>query len=96
MFYVVRAIDKPDSQTLRMDNRAAHLDFLKTGSLKVEVAGPLVHPEGGMRGSLLIVRADTELEVEDWLKDDPYSKAGLFERVEIDAFRWAIGAPESE
>lgn len=95
MFYVVRAIDKPDSLSLRMDNRDAHLEFLKSGALKVETAGPLVDPEGAMRGSLLIVRADTEMEVRSWLKDDPYTKAGLFETVEIDLFRWAIGAPDA-
>lgn len=94
MFYAVRAIDKADSDEIRRANRNAHLDFLKKGSLKVHLAGPLLETDGAMRGSLLVVEADTELEVKEWLEDDPYSEAGLFETVEIDLFKWVVGSPE--
>ena len=96
MYFVVRGFDRPGSLDVRMANREAHLAFVKGGPVKLHIAGPLTDGAGQMRGSLLIFEADSEAELRDWLTGDPYQKAGLFERVEIDAFKWVVGAPDSK
>jgi len=44
-----------------------------------------------MIGSLIILDVDTREEAEAWAANDPYAKAGLFERTEIKAFKHLIG-----
>jgi len=40
-----------------------------------------------MIGSLLVVDFDTAAEVNDWLRDDPYTRAGLFRDVSVTGFK---------
>jgi uncharacterized protein YciI len=57
----------------------------------VKLAGPLLDEAGDMAGSLLIVEADDLARATALNTDDPYTKAGLWDRVEIKAFRASIG-----
>ncbi|PXB68003.1 hypothetical protein C0046_41155, partial [Pseudomonas aeruginosa] len=34
-------------------------------------------------------------EVQAFLADDPYVRAGLFQRVEIRPWNWSLGAPDA-
>jgi uncharacterized protein YciI len=45
-----------------------------------------------MIGSLLIVEADDPAKVADFVANDPYGKAGLFERVETQAWKVTVGS----
>ena len=45
-----------------------------------------------MIGSLLVLEAETEAEVREWLAADPYAKAGLFANVDVKPWRQAAGA----
>lgn len=90
MLYAFYCIDKPDHQEVRLANREAHVAFLKQS--EVRLAGPLTTDDGsGMIGSLLVVELADRAAAEAWAAADPYAKAGLFERVEIRAFRQVIG-----
>ncbi len=51
--------DKPGALQIRLDNRAAHLDYIKATGV-VEMAGPFLDDDGQMCGSLIV------LEVETW------------------------------
>lgn len=90
MAYVVRAIDRPGSLDIRTANRQAHIAFLQAAGDRLLLAGPLLSEAGEMAGSLLVVDMDTPADVARWLADDPYSTAGLFEAVEITAFKPVI------
>ena len=95
MKFIIYSRDKDDALAIRKANRDAHLTFLKAKSpVEVLSAGPYLD-DGGvtMIGSLLIVEADTIDVVRDWLKHDPYARAGLPKTVNIHPFIWAIGAP---
>jgi uncharacterized protein YciI len=46
-----------------------------------------------MIGSLFIVEADSAEDVARMNAEDPYTQAGLFERVTIRAFRQVVPAP---
>ncbi len=96
MHFVALCLDKPESQSLRIANRAAHLDFLRSRSDAIEVCGPLLSDDGqAMIGSLLIVQADDRAAAEKILSEDPYRKADLFSSVELRPWRWVIGTPGS-
>ncbi|NNE57010.1 MAG: YciI family protein [Hellea sp.] len=95
MKFLIYTEDKADSLQIRTDNRNAHLGWLKTPDNKVSLltAGPWLDDDGVMRGSMLIVDAETKDEVEKWLLRDPYRAAGLTGKIIIKPFIWAIGAP---
>jgi hypothetical protein len=44
-----------------------------------------------MKGTLLIVEAPDLAAAEAYAADDPYNKAGLFERVDVNAWRKTVG-----
>jgi uncharacterized protein YciI len=91
MYYVITCRDKPDSLPIRLDNRDAHLAGLKTLGPRVLTAGPLLGPgETDMVGSLLIIEFADRPAAEDFVRNDPYNRAGLFENVDIQPWRKVI------
>jgi len=90
--FVLTCIDKPDSLALRLANRDAHLDYVRRHPQFVRLAGPFLDARGEMAGSLFIVEAGDIAAVEGFTASDPYALAGLFERVEIRAWRATVGA----
>lgn len=82
--------DKPDSLTIRLENRAAHLEHIRASGV-VEMAGPFLDTAGAMCGSLVILEVETLAQAQDWAAADPYAKAGLFQSVEITEWKKVIG-----
>lgn len=89
MRFALTCIDKPGALDLRLANRAAHLDYIKETGV-VEMAGPFLEGEA-MVGSLVILEVEDLAAAQAWAAVDPYAKAGLFERVEIRAWKKVIG-----
>ena len=91
--FVISCIDKPDSLSVRMAARDAHLAYANTGEkpVKVKLGGPYLDSKGNMAGSLLIVDAPDRSAVDQFLRDDPYVKAGLFQSVDIRPYRVTVG-----
>ena len=81
--------DKPGALPTRMANREAHLAYARDGGA-VLFGGPMLS-EGEMRGSLLVVEADSMDAARDWSARDPYALAGLFDSVEIVEWKKVIG-----
>ena len=90
MLIALIARDKPGALPIRMENRPAHVEYLKSGSA-VQQAGPLLNDAGEMCGSLIILEVADMAEAEDWVAHDPYGKAGLFESVELIPWNRVIG-----
>lgn len=90
MLVALMAHDKPGALEVRMDNRAAHLAYIEETGI-VQQAGPLLDGEGQMCGSLIILDAKDIAAAEDWAANDPYARAGLFERVSIIEWKRVIG-----
>ena len=89
MRFAVICRDKPGHLPVRMENRPAHVAYLKeTG---VEQAGPFLNAAGEMCGSLVIVDVADRAAAEAWAAGDPYGQAGLFEDVRIEAWNRVIG-----
>ncbi|HBT02236.1 MAG TPA: hypothetical protein DEB47_20830, partial [Citreicella sp.] len=54
-------------------------------------AGPLLDDTGDMCGSLVILDVADMDAAQAWASADPYAKAGLFESVELIAWKKVIG-----
>jgi uncharacterized protein len=91
--FLLLCLDKPNSLALRMANREAHLAYVAARGDQVPAAGPLLDDDGQMKGSMLVIEAADRAAVEAFSAADPYRQAGLFERVEIHAWRQSVGTP---
>ena len=90
MLVALMAHDKEGALSVRQENRAAHLDYLKSTDL-VAQAGPLLNDEGGMIGSLIILDVADMDAGKAWANNDPYAKAGLFGSVDLIQWKKVIG-----
>ena len=89
--YMLACFDKPNSLDLRMATREAHLAWAREKHEKIRMAGPMLSEDDQMAGSLFFLEAQDEAVVRAFNADDPYTKAGLFERVEVKRFRSTLG-----
>jgi uncharacterized protein len=89
--------DKPDHLNVRMETRPAHVDHLNALNEKgvLKMAGPFLDGEGKPNGSLVIVEAETIEDARAIADADPYTKAGLFQSVEVKPFNWVFNKPEA-
>jgi uncharacterized protein YciI len=86
--FALICVDKPDSLSVRLAAREAHLAYIRAapeGFLRI--AGPMISEAGEMCGSLLLIEAPDAETVQAFSDADPYTLAGLFERVEVRAWR---------
>lgn len=90
--FLVNARDKDNSLDLRLANREAHLAWAADYKDRIAMAGPVFLSDGEtMAGSTFVIAFDTLDEAKTWAANDPYARAGLFERTEIVPFKWLIG-----
>jgi len=82
MLIALIARDKPGALQTRLDNREAHIAYLKETGV-VSQAGPLLNDAGEMVGSLVILDVADMKAAQDWADNDPYARAGLFTGVEL-------------
>jgi uncharacterized protein len=98
MLYAIISEDVPNSLPIRMPVRPAHLERVE--ALRAEgrliIAGP--HPaidsedpgDAGFTGSLIIARFDSLQDAQNWAQDDPYQKAGVYQRVTVKPFKQVL------
>lgn len=91
MLFVALCHDKPGHVDLRLSTRAAHLAFLETHAAQVKLGGPFLEGEKPV-GSMLVLDCPDEASARALLAEDPYAQAGLFERVELRAWKRVVGA----
>jgi uncharacterized protein len=89
--YAIQTRDKPGTAQLRADTRAAHIDYLTKHKDLLLAAGALIDDDGtGGNGGILIVDTDDRAAAEKFIADDPFSRAGLFEKVTVTRWRKAF------
>ena len=86
MLFVVRCVDKKDHLPVRLENRPAHVEYLKSFGSKLFAAGALLDDNENMCGSVVVLDLADKGEAEVFAANDPYAQAGLFEETTID--RW--------
>ncbi|MEZ5798675.1 MAG: YciI family protein [Paracoccaceae bacterium] len=83
-------MDKPGHIEVRKANREAHLAYIAATGV-VEMAGPFLSEAGEMCGSLVVLEVADLAAAQAWAAADPYAQAGLFQSVEIRAWKKVIG-----
>jgi uncharacterized protein len=89
--FAIHCKDKPGALETRLATRPVHLDYLNA-STGLKLAGALLDDAGSPIGSLLIVEVEDLAAAQAQADNDPFTKAGIFESVEIRPWRLAIGA----
>lgn len=97
MEFIVYTEDADNSLHIRQAAREDHLAWLKNtpSDITLLAAGPWLDDDDVMRGSLLIIVANSKQAVIDWLAHDPYKSAGLTKSVMVKTYKWVIGRPET-
>lgn len=94
MLYLILGHDTPNALPLRKATRPAHLDYVRVlhneGRLAIVGPRPKVDSstptDAGFYGSLIIAEFASLEAAQAWAAQDPYAKAGVFERVEVQPF----------
>jgi len=87
MYFAIIGHDGPDAPVLREQFLADHLAYIESVLERedlIRVAGLLRDaPAEATTGSLLVVEAEDEARVRAFVEDDPYYRAGVWERLLI-------------
>lgn len=88
MLYVIIGRDGPNAKELRPRIRPQHLEHLGAydSAGRLRLAGPLTDGSG----SLIVIEADSDDDARAIADSDPYTRAGVFESVEIHPFRQVL------
>jgi len=88
MLFAIFCTDKDDYLDVRLDNRAAHVEHLKSLGEHLIFAGPTLGSDGEtMNGSLIVVDFETHEQAQEFASNDPYAQAKLFDSVVIRAWK---------
>ncbi|MBU9465400.1 YciI family protein [Burkholderia multivorans] len=87
MPFLIETFDKPDHAHVRARERDAHLAFLARHRALLLACGAKLDDDGAAAsGGIYIVDVETREAAERFIAADPFTLAGLFERVAI--VRW--------
>jgi uncharacterized protein YciI len=88
--YLIETYDKPNHTHVRSRVRARHLEFLDANKGKLLACGAKVNDGGEVAsGGIYILDVDDRGTAEQFISDDPFTQADLFERVVITRWRKA-------
>jgi len=91
MPYAIQTQDKAGTAELRAATRPAHLEYLTKNQSLLLAAGALINDDGsGGKGGILLVDTDDRAVAERFIAEDPFTKAGLFEKVTVTRWRKAF------
>jgi uncharacterized protein YciI len=87
MNFTVYCLDHPGMLQRRLDNYEAHKAYLQTAPVKTLISGPLVELDGKtIIGSFFLYEADHINELQRFVDEDPFNKAGIWRTIEVRAF----------
>ena len=95
MWYVIYAVDKAGTFEGRKQARPAHLarltELQSAGRLLLAGPFPAIDADdpgpAGFSGSLVVAEFGDLAAAQSWVQDDPYIKAGVYEKVSVTPFR---------
>tara|TARA_B100000686_G_C16730481_1_gene940369 strand:+ start:870 stop:1142 length:273 start_codon:yes stop_codon:yes gene_type:complete len=87
MAYLLICKDKKNSLKKRLSVRNEHLNYIKKFEKKLILAGPILDKTEKSRGSIIVLDFDNLNDVNVFIKNDPYSKIKLFDKIIIHKFK---------
>jgi uncharacterized protein YciI len=94
MYFMIYRKDKPGMLHVRLENHARHVEYLAPFTDKILLGGPTLGSGTGtdvndMTGGLIIIDVASWDEVDAFVANDPFTKAGLFATTVVE--RWKLG-----
>ncbi len=87
MIFVFWLMDRPGTAALRTEVRPVHRAYLAKLADRMAFAGPLTAEDGQTAvGSLLAIDFPSRAEAEAWIKAEPFTMAGVYEKPIIHVF----------
>jgi uncharacterized protein YciI len=87
MIFAILLMDRPGTTQLRVEVRPEHRAYLAQQAERMAFAGPLTSEDGKtVVGSLLGMDFPSRTDVDTWLRDEPFTKAGVYEKPIIHVF----------
>jgi uncharacterized protein YciI len=91
MAFMIYSVDKPDSKHIRDEHRAAHYAFLEAHKHLLLASGGLQNDAGDeFIGSVILLDVDTRADAQDFVDQDPFTKAGLAQSLIIERWKKAF------
>ena len=88
MLYIIYQEDRDDGAEIRAANKDKHFAYLDQHEDILVLGGALLDDDGSKRtGSCLIVDVAGRAQAEDFSRNEPFRKAGLFKSVKITRMR---------
>ncbi len=94
--FVIRCTDQEGTVEKRLAVRPQHIARLEQldAEGRVIVAGAMPkdpnHPQAGFYGSTMILDFDSREALDEWLKDEPFVKEGVYSHVDVKPFNKAF------
>ncbi len=92
MLFVVMAHFRQGTEEKRKDLVETFTRHLGQRQPRLRLGGPLKDDHGAKIGVFYIVESDTREPVETLVNESPYSKAGLYERIDITRMDLELGS----
>ncbi len=84
MLWAVYCVDRADTAEARAEHLAVHREYLDIFKPKIFFSGPLQNDDASVAlGSLFILNVPDRDGAEDFISNEPFYKAGLFEKIII-------------
>ena len=91
MPFAIITTDKPGREQVRTEYQTAHKKYLDDNKHRLLAAGAMLRDDAvTAHGGILLVDTESREEAEEFVRNDPFSKAGLFESVVITRWRKAF------
>ena len=87
MLFAFMLHDAPGMAARRLEVRPEHKAYLAAVAERIAFAGPLLDEAGDMCGSLLVIDFADRAAALAWLAAEPFTRAGVYGRSEVTAFR---------
>ncbi len=88
MIYTFVLLDKANALELRLQLRPQHRAYVAKVADRIAFAGGLLGDDGQTRvGSLLAIDFPTREAAIEWLRDEPFTRGGLYSSVQVLAFQ---------
>ena len=85
--------DKPGALETRLAVRPKHLEHAARYAPRMLAAGAILGDDGKPIGSLFVFINTSPDEARRIMDEDPFVKAGIFESVSVERWRWTINRP---
>lgn len=96
MLYLIYCEDRPDGAAIRAATRESHFAYLARHRDVLVLGGALLAEDGTTRiGSSFLVNLPCRMAVEEFSRDEPFTKAGLYRDIRIRRMRRGQWNPEA-